>query len=145
DAERANLVALGGWRLVDALRGYFSMRSWRADWATASRAGLARAVAEGSSAGPAAMAISPRPLGWCEGRYADAHGRYREGVGFGRRGHWRAGEATALNGAGRAEVGLGRPRQGRRVLTEALAIDRADGFRAFEARELHNIGLAMQH
>jgi DNA-binding SARP family transcriptional activator len=145
DAERANLVALGGWRLVDALRGYFSMRSCRADWAAAARAGLARAVAEGATAGQSAMAISLGLLAWCEGQYADARARYREAAAFARCARWREGEATALNGVGRAEVGLGRPRAGRRVLTEALAIDRAVGFRAGEARELHNIGLAMQH
>ena len=145
DAERANLVAVGGWRLVDALRGYFSMRSCRAEWASAARAGLALAVAEGSTEGQAAMAISLGLLGWCEGRYADARTYYREAAVFARRARWREGEATALNGAGRAEIGLGRPGEGRRVLTKALAIDRACGFRAGEARELHNIALAMQH
>ncbi len=145
DAERANLVAVGGWRLVDGLRGYFSMRSCRADWATAARAGLAQAVAEGSAAGQSAMAISLGLLAWCEGRYADARSHYREAAVYARQARWREGEATALNGVGRAEVGLGRPREGRRLLTEALAIDRAIGFHAGEARELHNIGLAMQH
>jgi DNA-binding SARP family transcriptional activator/tetratricopeptide (TPR) repeat protein len=145
DAERANLLVVGGWRLVDALRGYLSMRSGRADWAVAASAGLASALADGSAAGRAAMTLSLGQLSWCEGRYADAHTHYSEAAAQARHARWGAGESTALSGLGRAEVALGRAEEGRRVLTEALAIDRAIGFRAGEARELHNIGLAMQH
>ncbi|MGB3438018.1 MAG: BTAD domain-containing putative transcriptional regulator, partial [Actinophytocola sp.] len=144
DAERANLIAVGGWRVVDALRAYLAMRTPRADWASAARAGLAAAVAEGSVIGEAAMEISLGRLAWSEGRYADARTRYLRARTLASRAGWREGESTGLNGAGRAEIGLGRLEQGRAVLAEALAIDRAVGFRAGEARELHDIGLAMQ-
>jgi DNA-binding SARP family transcriptional activator len=145
DAERANLVAVGGWRLVDALRAYLAMRSSRSDWAAAARAGLAAAVAEGSLVGEAAMEISLGRLAWSEGRYGDAKTRYSRARTLARRVGWHEGESTGLNGVGRAEIGLGRPDAGRAVLTEALGIDRAVGFRAGEARELHDIGLAMQN
>jgi tetratricopeptide (TPR) repeat protein len=145
DAERANLIAVGGWRVVDALRAYLAMRSPRTDWAAAARAGLTAAVAEGSIIGEAAMEISLGRLAWSEGRYDDAKTRYSRARTLAHQAGWHEGESTGLNGVGRAEIGMGRPDAGRRVLTEALAIDRAIGFRAGEARELHDIGLAMQN
>ncbi|MBB4904379.1 AfsR/SARP family transcriptional regulator [Actinophytocola algeriensis] len=145
DAERANLVAVGGWRIVDALRAYLAMRSPRTDWAAAARAGLAAAVAERSLVGEAAMEISLGRLAWSEGRYGDAKTRYSHARTLAHQAGWHEGESTGLNGVGRAEIGMGRPDAGREVLTEALGIDRAVGFRAGEARELHDIGLAMQN
>jgi tetratricopeptide (TPR) repeat protein len=149
DAERANLVAAvglvpGGWRLVDALRGYLSMRVPRAGWAAAAKVGLAAAVAEDSQVGQAAMHISLGLLAWCEGRYADSATHYRTASALANDAHWPEGESTALNGCGRAEIGVGRLTEAVTTLTDALAIDRAAGFRAGEARELYNIGLALQ-
>jgi len=149
DAERANLVASvgiapGGWRLVDALRGYFSTRFPREDWAAAAKAGLAVADAEESDPGRAAMHLSLGHLAWCDGRLADSLAQYRAARSLSRRAGWREGESTALNGVGRAELGLGRPQEALRTLADALAIDRTISFRAGEARELYNIGLAHQ-
>ncbi len=145
DAERANLVAVGGWRLVDALRGYLSMRVPSADWAAAARAGLTAAVVADAPAGQAAMEVSLGMLAWCEGRYHDARDHYRRARPLAALADWPEGESTALNGVGRAAIGLGLPAEGHRALVEALAIDRAAGFLAGEARELHTIGLALLH
>ncbi len=149
DAERANLVASvgiapGGWRLVDALRGYFSTRFPREDWAAAAKAGLAVAVAEESAPGRAAMHLSLGHLAWCDGRLTDSLRHYRAARTWSERANWREGESTALSGVGRAELGLGRPEEALGTLADALAIDRTISFRAGEARELHNIGLAHQ-
>ena len=149
DAERANLVASvgiapGGWRLVDALRGYFSTRFPREDWAAAAKAGLAVAVAEESAPGRAAMHLSLGHLAWCDGRLTDSLRHYRAARTWSERANWREGESTALSGVGRAEIGLGRPEEALGTLADALAIDRTISFRAGEARELHNIGLAHQ-
>jgi tetratricopeptide (TPR) repeat protein len=149
DAERANLVAAvglvpGGWRLVDALRGYLSMRLPRAGWAVAAKVGLAAAVAEGATAGQAAMHLSLGHLAWCEGRYTDSAHHHRTAGTLAGESHWPEGESTALSGCGRAEIGLGRMADALTTLTEALAIDRAVGFHAGEARELFNMGLALQ-
>jgi DNA-binding SARP family transcriptional activator len=149
DEERANLVAAvgmapGGWRLVDALRGYFSTRFPREEWAAAAKAGYAMAAAEGSTPGQAAMHLSLGHLAWCDGRLTDALTHYAAARTWSRRAGWREGESTALNGIGRAELSLGRPTEALRTLRYALAIDRTIAFRAGEARELHNIGLAHQ-
>jgi DNA-binding SARP family transcriptional activator len=149
DAERANLVASvglapGGWRLVDALRGYLSTRLPRTEWARAVSAGLAAAVAEGTAQGQAAMHVSLGHLAWCDGRFRDARRHFRTARRWCRIAGWPEGESTALNGDARAAIGLGRPAEALPVLAAALAIDRAVAFRAGEARELHNTGLALQ-
>lgn len=149
DAERANLVAAvglapGGWRLVDALRGYLSMRLPRGGWAAAAKMGLAAAVAERSAAGQSAMHLSLGHLAWCEGRYADSDAHYQTARTWARGAEWLEGESTAMNGLGRGAIGVGRLSDALRTLSDALAIDRVAGFRAGEARELYNLGLALQ-
>jgi tetratricopeptide (TPR) repeat protein len=90
------------------------------------------------------MHMSRGHLTWCDGRYRDSRRHYRTARQWCRLAGWREGESTALNGDARAAIGLGRPADALPTLAAALAIDHEVSFLAGEARELHNIGLALQ-
>jgi DNA-binding SARP family transcriptional activator len=141
DTERANLVASvglapGGWRLVDALRGYLSMRQPRAEWAHAVSAGHASAVAEGTPAGQAAMHVSLGHLAWCDGRYRESRRHYRTARRWSRLAGWRDGESTALLGMADLHLRQGEAASASLWAREAVTVAREHDLRVREGQAL---------
>ncbi|BCY10353.1 SARP family transcriptional regulator [Actinoplanes sp. L3-i22] len=147
EAERHNLVIAVGraaregprrsaWLLADALRGYFHLRRYTADWFTVANAALDAARADHDDAGQAAARHS---LGTAYRSISDHHEalrQYAKGLGLARRCGWAQAEATALGNLGIVSRKLGRLRAAARQLDAALVIDRRLGRTAGEANNL---------
>ena len=149
EGERHNLVlavrhAAGngpqpaGWLLADALRGYFHLRRYTADWLAVADAALAAAERAGDERAQAAARHSLGTAYRGLGDHREALRHYTVALRLARRSGWRESEATTLGNLGIVERKLGRLTGAVRRLEAALAIDRDLGRRAGLA---NNLGL----
>jgi len=150
--ERANLLAAVehctergpyrfGWALGDAMRGYFWMRRYAAEWRGLADNGLAAARADGHAGGEAAAELSLANLDWSQGRLREAVEHYERALPLTRAAGWKVGEAAALNNIGSIYIDLGPLSQALDWLNAAVAIDREMDWPDGLAMHLSNIGV----
>ncbi|GIJ58636.1 AfsR/SARP family transcriptional regulator [Virgisporangium aurantiacum] len=149
EGERHNLVLAvryaavdgpqpSGWLLADALRGYFHLRRYTADWLAVADAALAAAERAGDEHAQAAARHSLGTAYRGLGDHREALRHYTVALRLARRSGWRESEATTLGNLGIVERKLGRLTGAVRRLEAALDIDRDLGRRAGVA---NNLGL----
>jgi tetratricopeptide (TPR) repeat protein/transcriptional regulator with XRE-family HTH domain len=155
EAERANLLAAvqhtavhgphpAAWLLADALRGYFWLRLYTADWMATARAGLTAAEAAGARRAEAASRLSLADAYQSQARHRRALAQYTEVLALTRQEEWIEGQVATLNGLGRVYWQIDRLEEAVDHLSQALAIDRATGSVRGQAMRLANLG-AMYH
>ncbi|MBO0870095.1 MAG: tetratricopeptide repeat protein, partial [Micromonosporaceae bacterium] len=144
EAERANLVAAvraGASRLAaqiaDALRGYFHLRRYTADWLAVAEAALAAAPdTRAEAAAEHSLGTAYRSMG----DLTAALRHYVRALRLARAAGWREAEATTLGNLGIVCQGQGRLTAAVDHLTQALAVDRETGRQAGLANNLGNLG-----
>jgi DNA-binding SARP family transcriptional activator len=154
DAERANLVAAAvhaadhgprpvGWRLADALRGYFHLRMVTVDWLAVARAGLAAAEMDadgrGAGAGQAAARLSLGDLHWRLSRYPEAIEHYAAAATLAEAAAWPQGQAAVHGNLGNVYQQSGRLTQAAAEYRQALDIAEETGWARLEAANLDNL------
>jgi tetratricopeptide (TPR) repeat protein len=155
DSERANLVAVithaadhgphrAAWRLADALRGYFILRSHTVDWLAVAEAGLRAAQAEREERDERAVAachLSLANFHLYQSAYEAAGDHTDRALRLARRTGWRQAEAAALDGLGTVRWQAGRLAEAAQAYAAALAINEETGWRFGQANNLGNLGL----
>lgn len=151
EAERANLYAAvqhaaehgphaTAWLLADAMRGYFWLRLYTADWKETAEAALAAAQAENEPRAEAASRLSLADAYQSQGRNQDALTQYAEVLVLARQAGWTKGQVATLNSLGRVYWQLDRLDEAVESLSQALDIDRDSGSVQGQATRLANIG-----
>ncbi len=155
ETERPNLVAIvtaavtpavtpgsreAAWLLADALRGYFWMRRYAADWLTVAEAGLAAAAAERD---PRAMAAAHLSLAQAQrwlARYQAAADHLTQARALAEEAGWQQGAAAALGSLANVYRDQGRLAESARHHQRARDIYRQTGGLGGEATSLGNLG-----
>lgn len=152
DNERANLVAAivhaarhgprrMAWLLADAMRGYFCLRLYSADWLSVARAALTAAHLDAQPRAAAAAHLSLANLYLYQSNYDQAGDHGREALTLARRSGWRQGEAAILDNLGTVCWQAGLLEQAAGYYARALEINRQIGWRLGQANNLSNLGL----
>lgn len=152
EAERPNLVAAvtweasgdgqreAAWLIADAMRGYFWMRRYAADWLAVAEAGLAAATA---GAEPRAMAAAHLSLAQAKrwlARYPDAATHLVQARDLALRAGWDEGAAAALGSLANVYRDQGRLADAAAHHQQAGDIYQRTGSRGGEATSLGNLG-----
>jgi DNA-binding SARP family transcriptional activator/Tfp pilus assembly protein PilF len=157
ETERANLVTTvtwaaghgpreAAWLIADAMRGYFWMRRYAADWLAVAAAGLAAAGPAGSredDGEPRAMAAAHISLAQAERlltRYDVAADHLEQAAALARRAGWQQGTAAAFGSLANVYRDQGRMAESADNHRRALEVYRATGGRGGEATSLVNLG-----
>ncbi len=155
ETERANLVTTvawaarhgpreAAWLIADAMRGYFWMRRYAADWLDVAEAGLTAADGQGGDdPEPRAMAAAHISLAqakrWLT-RYDAAADHLEQAAALASRSGWRQGAAAAFGSLANVYRDQGRMAESAGNHRRALEIYRATGSRGGEATSLVNLG-----
>jgi tetratricopeptide (TPR) repeat protein len=164
ESERANLVSTvswaaghgpreAAWLLADAMRGYFWIRRYAADWLAVAEAGLAAAdgtAADGAGADGTAADREPRAMAaahislaqaqrWLT-RYDAAADHLERAAALAELGGWPQGTAAAFGSLANVYRDQGRMAESADNHRRALAVYRATGGRGGEATSLVNLG-----
>jgi DNA-binding SARP family transcriptional activator/Tfp pilus assembly protein PilF len=156
DGERANLVEATrlsatearwreGWRLADALRGYFGLTRHNVDWLAVAEAGLAGARAAEDRRGQAAAYLCLADAYASLGRRGEAVEAYEATLALAGETGWREGEAPVLAHLGMQHFVEGRLSQAADCYERALKVSQETGQRAAEASNLTNLAGVYQH
>jgi len=151
EAERPNLVATvtwaaghghlaAAWLIADAMRGYFWMRRYAADWLAVAEAGLAAAT---TGDDPRAMAAAHLSLAQAKrwlARYADAETHLTQARDLALRAFWEPGAAAALGSLANVYRDQGRMTDAAAHHRQARDIYQRTGNRGGEATSLGNLG-----
>ncbi|WP_419999341.1 AfsR/SARP family transcriptional regulator [Streptomyces boninensis] len=151
EAERPNLTAAvrhaaehgppaAGWRLADALRGYFDLRRDTVDWPAVARWGLLCAQADGDRRAEAAAELSLALFHWNQTEYRPAVEHYGRARDLSRQAGWLDGHATALANLGIVHHEQGQLRQAADHYRQAIAIHQQTGYLAGQGSHLGNLG-----
>jgi tetratricopeptide (TPR) repeat protein len=160
ETERANLVTTvtwaaghepreAAWLIADALRGYFWMRRYAADWLAVAEAGLAAAAAGLVAGGHEddrerrAMAAAHISLAQAQRwltRYDTAADHLERAAALAQRAGWQQGAAAAFGSLANVYRDQGRMAESAENHRRALAVYRATGGRGGEATSLVNLG-----
>ena len=160
ETERANLVTTvtwaagheqreAAWLIADAMRGYFWMRRYAADWLAVAEAGLAAAAAGLAAGEPGddrermAMAAAHISLAqakrWLT-RYDAAADHLERAAALAGRAGWQQGAAAAFGSLANVYRDQGRMAESADNHRRALEVYRATGGRGGEATSLVNLG-----
>ncbi len=150
-AERANLVAAAeraatdgprpvAWLLVDAMRGYFWMRRYTAEWLAAGAAALTAATADGDHQGLAAAHLCLAQAHRFLSHHDTALEHFADAVTHAGRAGWRQGEAAATGSIANLYWDRGRLADAAEYHRRAGAIFRQTGEPGGEAVSLNNLG-----
>lgn len=135
-------VVPGSWRLVHALRAFFRLRRYGAEWETTTVAALGSAQRAGDGTGVVAMRHSLAHQRWSLGRYEDALAEYGHALSGSRELGWRQAEASTLSAMGAACHDMGRHTDAVAHFGQALVICRELGLDDLEALTIGSLGLA---
>ena len=153
DAERATLITLiihladhghhaASWRLADLINGYFMMRQNSVDWELVAAAAGRASYAGGDATVQAAAEIRLGMVHDVQCRYSVAALHHRRAAELAEQAGWTAGRAVALNNLARHDWMNADVSGTVKLLTEALALNRASGRREGEAVTLANLAVA---
>jgi DNA-binding SARP family transcriptional activator len=151
EAERPNLVATVTWAAVhghlavawliaDAMRGYFWMRRYAADWLAVAEAGLAAATIGADPRGMAAAHLSLAQAKRWLARYPDAETHLIQARDLALRASWEPGAAAALGSLANVYRDQGRMTDAAAHHRQARDIYQRSGNRGGEATSLGNLG-----
>jgi DNA-binding SARP family transcriptional activator len=154
ETERANLVTTvtwaaghgpreAAWLIADAMRGYFWMRRYAADWLAVAEAGLAAAGGQEDDREPRAMAAAHISLAQAQRwltRYDAAADHLERAAALAERAGWQQGAAAAFGSLANVYRDQGRMTESAGNHRRALEIYRATGGRGGEATSLVNLG-----
>jgi DNA-binding SARP family transcriptional activator len=155
DTERANLVAAirhgaehgrfrpPAWLLTDALRGYFWMRRYSAEWLATAHAGLSAATAAGDSRAQAAVRLSFANAYHAMGRHPEAIENYTAAADLAGRAGWTEAQAASLTNLGGLYEQRGDLRLAADHQVRALVLHRQTGRLGGEAVNLLNRGVLL--
>jgi DNA-binding SARP family transcriptional activator/tetratricopeptide (TPR) repeat protein/DNA-binding XRE family transcriptional regulator len=128
--------------MADALRGYFHLRMYLADWGYVASTAVEAARAGHDLAGEAAGAMSLALLHLRTGDRQRALEGFTDALRLGRAGGWLAGVTAALSYLGSLHHMAGRQARAASLYGRAFAINGAGGRTAQQATNLLNLGLA---
>jgi DNA-binding SARP family transcriptional activator/tetratricopeptide (TPR) repeat protein len=154
EAERPNLVAAvtraaaaresrqreAAWLIADAMRGYFWMRRYAADWLAVAEAGLAAATAGDETRAMAAAHLSLAQAKRWLARYPDAATHLLQARDLALRAGWDEGAAAALGSLANVYRDQGRLADAAAHHRLAREIYQRTGSRGGEATSLGNLG-----
>jgi DNA-binding SARP family transcriptional activator len=154
ETERANLVTTvtwaagygpreAAWLISDAMRGYFWMRRYAADWLAVAEAGLAAAGGQEDDREPQAMAAAHISLAQAQRwltRYDAAADHLERAAALAERAGWQQGAAAAFGSLANVYRDQGRMTESADNHRRALEVYRATGSRGGEATSLVNLG-----
>ncbi len=156
EAERPNLVAVvtwaaghrpqehgpqeAAWLIADALRGYFWMRRYAADWLAVAAAGLAAATARSQPQAMAAAHLSLAQARRWLARYPAAAGHLARARDLALQAGWQQGAAAALGSLANVYRDQGRLAEAAEHHRQAGEIYQQTGGRGGEATSLGNLG-----
>jgi DNA-binding SARP family transcriptional activator/tetratricopeptide (TPR) repeat protein len=135
-------VVPGSWRLAHALRAFFRLRRYGAEWETTTVAALGSAQRAGDGTGVVAMRHSLAHQRWSLGRYEDALAEYGRALLGSRELGWRQAEAATLSAMGAACHEMGRHTDAVAHFGQALALCRELGLDDLETLTVGSLGLA---
>jgi DNA-binding SARP family transcriptional activator/Tfp pilus assembly protein PilF len=150
DTERPNLVtaildaAEHGprqftWLLADALRGYFYLRMFTAEWLAVAHAGLTAARTDGERQAEAAAHLSLADLDWRASRHRQAIDHYAQALTLARQTGWLEAQAATLGNLGTVYWQAGRLDEAAEHYRRALELNRRTGWLEGQAINLGNL------
>ncbi len=151
EAERGNLVAAVeraaaegpreyAWLIVDALRGYFWMRRYPADWLAAGRAALEASTVDGDDFGSAAAHLCLAQAYRFLSHHDDAIDHFGHAITHAARAGWRQGEAAATGSIANLYRDQGRLAEAAAYHHRARVVFQQTGEAGGEAVSLTNLG-----
>jgi DNA-binding SARP family transcriptional activator/tetratricopeptide (TPR) repeat protein len=152
EAERPNLAAAVtravdsglpefSWRLADALRGYFYLRMYAAEWQAIAAVAYSAAHSSGDLAARASAEFNLALVPWRQSRHEEAITHYQRARDLAQRAGWVAAEAAATGSLGNVYRQAGRLREARVAYQRVGRISGRAGQIGAQASSVGNLGL----